>query len=175
MGLKFINSLDHFFRYVLTGVTALLFFYLSHPSCFKDHSCTINYWVAFALLFSPLIGMVIFSFHRVLFELIDLAVYRFDVERLGNITAHQFRYFDDKMWNWSLLKSATLHYYFIVDELIVVFLLFNESSSLFNIHSGKIIIFLLVSLLIGFVAYFFNIKLRERLVDILMNARSPNQ
>lgn len=167
---KIIDSIEKLLRYIIPGFIFTLFFKIAYPS--NPITILNNIDKTEFYIYMPLVGIVIYGFHRIIFEYFDLLFYkikntnRYEVIKKNHKNIKNILPYLDYKW-------AILHSSLITIELFFLFtVFFHECKSIFEQHRCLFTYISIFLFIITMISYFMLHYDQEKLRDNPNNSKN---
>lgn len=149
---KIVDSVEKLLRYIIPGFIFTLFFkiaYPSNPMTILDNIGKIEFYI-----YLPFIGIVIYGFHRIVFEYLDLIFYKIKNTNRYEVIKKNHKNLIDILpyldYKWAILHSSL-----ITSELLFFFtVFFHQCNSIFEKYKCLFVCISISLFTITMISYF---------------------
>lgn len=152
---KIFDKIEKVFRYLIPAFVFTVLLAHFEPETYKNYNAKLD--GAIFIFYFVLVGITIYSIHRILFEVIDFIIFRVifckdkDAKTISDIIADSLNYAEKDKLDFFYYKQATIHSVLVTMELIAIFL---WRDGLIKTYSFLLCILLFVISLVVYVGFY---------------------
>jgi hypothetical protein len=151
------KNIEKVLRYLVPAFIFIILLRFFKQNIYQEYVANLTN-VEFVFYFT-LLGITIYSIHRVIFEIIDYIILKIHKKSVTDIIKNSFKKNNEELRNYFYYKCATIHSTLITSELVILFILIGFCN-----YRWVLIIFTLL-FTISFIVYVGYLKIQLKIYN----------